>query len=38
LRPGKTWVIVATPFTDYFQQGDNEWKFRIYAPEGAGVY
>ncbi|GAB4423686.1 MAG: hypothetical protein Kow002_13250 [Anaerolineales bacterium] len=38
LRPGKTWVIVATPFTDYFQQGSGMWKFRIYAPAGAGVY
>ncbi len=38
LRPGKTWIIVATPFTDYFQQGEHVWKFRIYAPAGAGVY
>lgn len=38
LRPGKTWIIVATPFTDYFQQGEQVWKFRIYAPAGAGVY
>lgn len=38
LRPGKTWVVVATPFTDYFQQGEHIWKFRVYAPAGAGVY
>ena len=38
LQPGKTWVIVATPFSDYFQQAEHVWKFRIYAPAGAGVY
>jgi len=38
LRPGKTWVVVATPFSDYFLQAKDVWKIRIYPPEGTGVY
>ena len=38
LRPGRTWFVVATPFSDYFQNEPGKWRFRIYAPPGAGIY
>jgi len=38
LRPGRSWIIIATPYSDYFQNEPGKWKFRIYAPPGAGVY
>ena len=38
LRPGRSWIVIATPFTDYIQTEPGKWKFRIYAPSGAGDY
>jgi hypothetical protein len=38
LRPGRSWIVVATPFSDYFQNEVGKWMFRIYAPPGAGLY
>jgi hypothetical protein len=38
LRPGRSWIIIATPFSDYVQNEPGKWRFRIYAPEGAGDY
>jgi hypothetical protein len=38
LRPGHSWIIIATPFTDYSQNEPGKWRFRVYAPEGAGDY
>jgi hypothetical protein len=38
LKPGRTWFVVATPFSDYFQNEPGKWTFRIYAPPGAGIY
>lgn len=38
LRPGRSWIIIATPYSDYFQDQPGKWRFRIYAPPGAGDY
>jgi hypothetical protein len=38
LRPGRSWIVVATPFSEYFQNEPEKWNFRIYAPPGAGIY
>jgi hypothetical protein len=38
LRPGRSWIVIATPFSDYFQSESGKWTFRIYAPPGAGIY
>ena len=38
LRPGRSWIVIATPFSDYFQDETGGWTFRFYAPPGAGVY
>jgi hypothetical protein len=38
LRPGRSWIVIATPFSDYFQNESGKWQFRIYAPPGAGIY
>jgi hypothetical protein len=38
LRPGRSWIIIATPFSDYFQENPGQWKFHIYAPPGTGIY
>ena len=38
LRPGRSWIVIATPFSDYFQNEPGKLQFRIYAPPGAGIY
>ncbi len=38
LRPGRSWIVVATPYSDYFQNEPGKWKFHIYAPPGTGLY
>ena len=38
LRPGRSWIVIATPYSQYSQLEPGQWKFRIYAPPGAGVY
>ena len=38
LRPGRTWIIIATPYSDYSQYATGKWKFQIYSPPGAGIY
>lgn len=38
LRPGRSWIVIATPYSDYFQNESGKWKFHIYAPPGAGIY
>ena len=38
LHPGGSWIVIATPYSDYFQNELGKWKFRIYAPPGAGIY
>jgi len=38
LRPGRSWIIIATPYSEYSEFELGKWKFRIYAPPGAGIY
>jgi len=38
LRPGRSWIVIATPYSDYSQLEPGQWKFTIYAPPGTGVY
>jgi hypothetical protein len=38
LRPGRTWIIIATPYSGYAESEPGNWMFRIYAPPGAGDY
>jgi hypothetical protein len=38
LRPGRSWIIIATPYSAYTQSEPGTWRFRIYAPPGAGDY
>jgi hypothetical protein len=38
LRPGRSWIIIATPYSNYSQNEPGTWRFRVYAPPGAGDY
>ena len=38
LRPGRSWIIIATPYSERSEYEPGKWKFRIYAPPGAGLY
>ena len=38
LRPGRSWIVIATPYSDYSQDEPGKWRFRIYAPPGTGLY
>ena len=38
LHPGRSWIVIATPYSDYFQNDPGHWKFHIYSPPGAGLY
>ena len=35
LKPGSTWIFVATPYSVMSDEGDGVWNFRYYPPEGA---
>ncbi|MBK6645537.1 MAG: DUF3048 C-terminal domain-containing protein [Anaerolineales bacterium] len=35
LKPGQTWLFVATPYSYVTNQGDGSWVIRYVAPEGA---
>lgn len=35
LKPGRTWLFVATPFSYVTNQGDGSWTIRYVAPEGS---
>lgn len=35
LKPGRTWLFVATPYSYVTNQGDGSWTIRYVAPEGA---
>ncbi len=35
LKPGSTWIFVATPYSIISDEGNNVWKLRYYPPEGA---
>ena len=38
LRPGRSWIVIATPYSEYTQLEPGQLRFRIYAPPGAGIY
>lgn len=38
LRPGKTWIVIATPFSEITESDARHWRLRVYAPEGFGEY
>jgi hypothetical protein len=35
LKPGRTWIFVATPYSTLADEGDGVWRLRYYPPEGA---
>jgi hypothetical protein len=35
LKPGSTWIFVATPYSVVSNEGNDTWKLRYYAPEGS---
>lgn len=35
LKPGRTWIFVATPYSSISDAGQGVWKLRYYAPEGS---
>jgi hypothetical protein len=35
LKPGSTWIFVATPYSDLSDKGDGVWRLRYYPPDGA---
>jgi hypothetical protein len=35
LKPGSTWIFVATPYSVVSDEGKGKWKLRYYAPEGS---
>ena len=35
LKPGSTWIFVATPYSVVSDEGNGTWKLRYYAPEGS---
>jgi len=38
LRPGRSWFIIATPFSELELRGEGSLRLRIVPPEGAGDY
>ncbi len=35
LKPGATWIFVATPYSTLTDEGNDVWRLRYYAPDGA---
>jgi hypothetical protein len=35
LKPGSTWIFVASPYSVVTDEGDGTWKLRYYAPAGS---
>jgi len=35
LKPGSTWIFVATPYSVVSDEGGSAWKLRYYAPDGS---
>jgi hypothetical protein len=35
LKPGSTWIFVASPYSVVSDEGGDTWKLRYYAPEGS---
>ncbi|NOY97799.1 MAG: DUF3048 domain-containing protein [Chloroflexi bacterium] len=38
LRPGRTWILIATPYSVVSELSPERWKLRLYSPPGAGEY
>lgn len=38
LRPGRSWIVIATPYSERSEVEPGKLKFRIHAPPGAGLY
>jgi len=38
LRPGRTWILIVTPFSDVSEKTPGVWRLRFYPPPGAGLY
>jgi hypothetical protein len=38
LRPGRSWIVIATPYSEITMPEPGQWRFRIYAPPGTGLY
>ncbi|MFZ5909044.1 MAG: SdrD B-like domain-containing protein [Chloroflexota bacterium] len=35
LKPGRTWIVIVTPFSQVTQEAPGVWRVRYYAPAGA---
>jgi hypothetical protein len=35
LKPGSTWIFVATPYSELKDKGNGLWRLRYYPPDGA---
>lgn len=35
LKPGRTWIVIVTPFSEVTQEAPGVWRVRYYAPAGA---
>ena len=38
LRPGQTWILIATPYSEVSEVETGHWKVRVYSPPGFGEY
>jgi len=38
LRPGQTWIFIATPYSKVSEIETEHWKIRVYSPPGFGEY
>jgi hypothetical protein len=38
LRPGQTWIVIATRDSQVSEPSPHHWKVRVYSPEGFGEY
>jgi len=38
LRPGHTWILIATPYSTVTEPNTHQWKVRVYSPPGFGEY
>ncbi|MBT3337045.1 MAG: hypothetical protein HN855_16260 [Anaerolineae bacterium] len=38
LRPGQSWIVIATPYSKVSEPSAHQWKLRVYSPPGFGEY
>lgn len=38
LRPGHTWILIATPYSTVTEPNTRQWKVRVHSPSGFGEY